>query len=213
MVVPSTPETHFAFAEEKCNRTSAHNRKPAKLTVKRFHPIAGDGPHRDDPQSRKCDCRKSLYVCEMGKVRIRKDASRAKAEELMLQDGFCGSSSGAPSWTGSTPAAEEEDEMASCARTGEIAIGRKDRAKARGQEDFRMDVQKTAQRGPLLEWGECTSSTSDSHSRMTCESEGNLKRRTGCANGPGTRGTGLAGRRTRSIDSGTKTASQRRDAA
>ena len=58
---------------------------PATLTIKVFTRHRAKCPHRDDPQSRKCDCRKSLYVYETGKVRYvsAKTRSWAKAEELM----------------------------------------------------------------------------------------------------------------------------------
>jgi len=56
---------------------------PATLTIKVSTP--GESPHRDDPQSRKCDCRKSLYVYETGKVRYVSATTRSwtKAEDLM----------------------------------------------------------------------------------------------------------------------------------
>ena len=59
--------------------------KPATLTIKVLTRQRAKCPHRDDPQSRKCDCRKSLYVYETGKVRYVSATTRSwtKAEDLM----------------------------------------------------------------------------------------------------------------------------------
>jgi hypothetical protein len=58
----------------------------AKISVFTRH--SADCEHRDDPQYRKCKCRKSLYIYERGKVRYKTAATRSweKAETLAVEE-------------------------------------------------------------------------------------------------------------------------------
>jgi len=62
--------------------------EPAKATISVFTRHSAKCEHKDDPQYRKCKCRRSLYIYEGGKVRYKTAGTRSweKAEALAVEE-------------------------------------------------------------------------------------------------------------------------------